>query len=298
MMPAMVMHYDGARRLGLVWMAAACLLGSACGDDEGPGVVDSTGESTSAGSTTGNTIGATGMMDGESLDSTGGTGNGSSGGSTTGMMDGGFLDGLTTTGDPPPPMEQPNGAQCMDGSECESGFCYQIPMLGGVCSECLTDADCEMGTCSLDPTALYAVCTDGSIGVMCSSDEGCMGDLVCAELIDTGGLFNANFCSECNDATPCPMGQVCSPVYDLEAFQGYFACMDPGTVPNGGGCPVEGFQGDGEVCQSGLCGVATLGGLIPIGVCGECLSDMDCMGMETCTPPAADMMGLQPAVCM
>jgi hypothetical protein len=210
------------------------------------------------------------------------------------MADGTFID--MTTGDPPP-MEQPNGSPCADETECKSGFCYQIPMLGGVCSECLTDTDCAMGTCSLDPVG-YAVCTDGSIGVMCSSDEGCMEGLVCAELLDTGGLFPLNFCSECNAATPCPDPQICAPVYDLAMFQGYLACMDPGSVPNGGGCPLDGFTGDGEVCQSGLCGVADVFGIVPIGVCGECLTDMDCMAMATCTPPVADMMGLQGAVCM
>jgi hypothetical protein len=294
MMPPMVMHYDAARRLGLVWMAAAGLLGSGCGDDGGPSGLDSTGESTGAASssTGNNTISATGMADvGESLDSTGG----SSSGSSTGMADGSFLDGMSSDG-PPPPMEQPNGMQCMEGSECESGFCYQIPMLGGVCSECLVDTDCAMGTCSLDPMAFYAVCTDGQLGVMCSGDEGCMGDLVCAELIDTGGLFNANFCSECNDATPCAGDQICSPVYDLASFAGYLGCLDPGSVPNDGGCPLD---GDGSVCASGLCGTADLLGVIPIGVCGECLTDMDCMGgMGTCVPAMADMTGLQGALCM
>ena len=293
MMPPMVMHYGAMRRLGLLCLAVGTLFVTACGDDEGPAGVDTTeGETTGTGSssTSGNTVSASGMAEGESLDSTGGS-------TSTGMADGSFLDGMTTD-EPPPPKPQPNGGQCMDGGECESGFCYQIPMLGGVCSECLTDTDCGTGTCSLDPMSLYAVCTDGSIGVMCMSDEGCMGELVCAELIDTGGLFNANFCSECNDATPCAGGQVCSPVYDLGNFQGYLACLDPGTVPNGGGCPLDGFTGDGTVCASGLCGVANLFGLVPLGVCGECLTDMDCMGMATCTPPVADMSGLQGAVCM
>lgn len=292
-MPPMVMHYDGMRRLGLVCLAASSLFGPACGDDEGPAGVDTTeGEATGSSSTSGNTISASGMAEGTSLDSTGGT----TAGSSTGMADGSFLDPSTT--DAPPPVPQPNGSQCTDASECDSGFCYQVPMLGGVCSECLTDTDCAMGTCSLDPQVLYAVCTDGSIGVMCSSDEGCMGELVCSELLDTGGLFPLNFCSECNDATPCADGQICAPVYDLGNFQGYLACLDPGTVPNGGGCPLDGMTGDGTVCQSGLCGVADLFGLVPLGVCGECLTDMDCMAPATCTAAVADMSGLQGAVCM
>jgi hypothetical protein len=296
MMPAMVMHYDGSQRLALVLMAAGSFLGLACGDDGDPGVVDSTGGETTGTETStsgNNTISASGMADAtEGLDTSGGI----SSSSSTGVDDRSFLDGMTTEG-PPPPMPQPNGSPCGDAEECTSGFCYQIPMLGGVCSECLSDTDCPMGTCSLDPVG-YAVCTDGSIGVMCSSDEGCMDDLVCAQLIDTMGLFDLNFCSECNEDTPCSGGQLCAPVYDLAAFQGYLACMDPGSVPNDGGCPLDGFMGEGEVCQSGLCGVADVLGLIPIGVCGECLSDMDCMPMETCTPAAADMSGLQGAVCM
>jgi hypothetical protein len=288
----MVMHY-GTRSL-VVGSLLASLLGPACGDDEGPSGVDTTeGESSSSSTSAGsNTISATGMMEvGESLDSSGGSSS-----STTGMADGSFLDSATS-GDPPPPMPQPNGGQCMGPDDCKSGFCYEIPMLGGVCSECLTDEDCEMGTCSLDPASLYAVCTDGSIGVMCSSDEGCMGELVCAELVDTGGLFPLNFCSECNADTPCPDGQICSPVYDLGMFQGYLGCVEPQSVPNGGGCPLDGFMGDGEVCQSGFCGVADVLGVVPIGVCGECLTDMDCMDMQMCTPPVADMMGLVGAVC-
>lgn len=296
MMRPMVMHY-GTR--GLV-LALVGLLGSACGgDDGGPSGADTTeGESTSAGTTTAasNTMSASGMAEvGESLDSTGGGTTGGTTGIGTSMSDGGFLDSATS-GDPPP-MPQPNGTPCQDAEGCESGFCYQIPMLGGVCSECLVDTDCATGTCSIDPVG-YAICTDGSIGVMCSSDEGCMGELVCAEVVDTGGLFPLNFCSECNDSTPCPGDQICTPVYDIANVQGYLACVDPGTVPNGGGCPLEGFMGNGDACQSGLCGVASAFGLIPIGVCGECLSDMDCMAMESCSAPTADRNGLQGAVCM
>lgn len=290
---------NGARAKGsnaLVWLAAMTLLGSACGDDSDPGGgADSTGgdDTTTTNATTGSTISATGMADATAgLDS---TGNGTT--TTTGMADGSFLD-PDSSGDGGP-MPQPNGAQCDDAAACESEFCYQIPMLGGVCSECLVDTDCEMGTCSLDPAG-YAVCTDGGIGVMCNTDEGCMGELICSELIDTGGLFNANFCSECRDDVPCAGDQICSPVYDLGNFAGYLGCVDPGSVPNGGGCPLDGVMGDGAVCQSGLCGVATLGGFIPVGVCGECLTDMDCMdmGLTTCQPAAADMGGLQGAVCM
>lgn len=192
----------------------------------------------------------------------------------------------------------PNGTQCGTNEECDSGFCYTIPMVGGVCSECLMDADCEMGTCALDGAAMYAVCTDGSVGSMCDSDEGCMGDLVCTELIDTMGLFNANFCSECGESAPCEGEQVCSPTYDANNFSGYFTCVEPGSVPNNGGCPIEGGVGDGTPCESGHCGAADLFmGFVSLGVCGECTTAEDCMDGQMCTPAASGDGGLMGAIC-
>lgn len=280
------------RDLGLrpsfsVLLVTAGLLVAGCPADREPPSADGTGSSGGVDST-GSTISATGQGSGNA-DSTGGT-------TSDGMDSAGFLPGETTDGGSTP---LPNGGMCTSPLECESGYCYQIPMLGGVCSECLEDAHCDMGTCSLDPAALYAVCTDGSLGVMCDSDEGCMGDLVCTSLVNTGGLIPADFCSECRDGDLfCEGEQVCSPVYDLAMFQGYHACLDPGSVPNGGGCPLNGLMGDGTVCASGMCGVATLLNVIPLGVCGECLDDMDCMGPSTCQPPSADMSGLMGATCI
>ena len=215
--------------------------------------------------------------------------------SGTGMDDAGFIN--MDTGDTGTSEPQPNGSQCGANEECESGFCYTVPQLGGVCSECLVDQDCETGTCSISPNSGYAVCTDGGIGNMCNTDEGCMGDLVCAELLDTGGLVNSNFCSECNTTADCEGEQICSPVYDLGNFAGYLACVDPMSVETNGGCPIDNGVGDGSVCVDGHCGVADIMGFIQLGVCGECTDDGDCMGQETCTPPSAGQDGLFGAVC-
>ncbi len=197
-----------------------------------------------------------------------------------------------------PTAPGPNGEQCGGNDDCESGLCYIIPMLGGVCSECLMDSDCEMGTCSIDGAAGYAVCTDGSIGNMCDSDEGCMGALVCSELIDTGGLFNASFCSDCGPSAPCEGEQICNPVYNAGSLGGYLTCLDPASVENGGGCPLADGVGDGAVCIFGHCGVADLFmGFIELGVCGECGTDDDCMAPATCTPASGGMNGLVGATC-
>ncbi len=198
-----------------------------------------------------------------------------------------------------PTGPQPNGAQCGTNEECESMFCYTIPMFGGVCSECLVDADCGTGTCAFSPAAMYGVCTDGSLGVMCDSDEGCMGDLVCTELIDTGGLLNASFCSECGPSAPCAGDGVCSPTYDLGNFAGYMSCAAPGSVPNDGGCPLDDMGNpDGTPCVSQICTAADIFmGFVSVGVCGECATDVDCMAPQTCMPAAASMAGLSGSVC-
>lgn len=215
------------------------------------------------------------------------------GGDSTTEDGGGFIS--PDTGDETSTTPQPNGGQCAGEPDCESGFCYVIPQVGGVCSECLVDEDCDTGTCSLDAVG-YAICTDGSQGNMCNSDEGCMGELVCTELINTGGIFNANFCSQCGPTAPCDGEQICAPIYDLGNLGGYFACSDPGTVEDGQGCPIT----DGNAaCASGYCGLANLFGFAELGVCGECNVDEDCPEMgQTCVGAEAGMGGLTPAFCM
>lgn len=287
------MHYESIRSKALVLLAAGSLLSLACGDDSSPPpAADSSGGNTST--STGSSVSAT------SMPTTAGTTVAAD--STTGMADGSFLDPSTgTTGRPDP---QPNGSPCKGEGDCESEFCYENPLMGGgVCSECLTDEDCGEGTCSVDFMLGYAVCADGALGLMCNTDEGCMDELVCAELINTGGMFPLDFCSECrNDDVPCTdPTQTCSPIYDLQNFAGYFGCVDPGSVENGGGCPVNGMVGDDTVCNSMRCGVATLFGPIVVGVCGECLDDADCvaMGLTTCQAPEVDLMaGITPATCI
>lgn len=283
------------------WAIAGGLFVAGCGGDDGSaGAGDTEGDDSTGSTGDRDTDGMTGAN--TMSTSAGGTGTttappgiDSTGDEDSGNDTAGFITAGNTDDGPVGP--QPNGAQCGSADECESGFCYDVPMVGGVCSECLSDSDCGTGTCALDFQMLYAVCTDGSQGVMCDSDRGCMGDLVCEPLVDTGGVFPLNFCSECGANAACPDGQTCTPVYDTVAFQGYHGCAEPGSVADGGGCPVEGGVGDGSVCMSGACGIANVFGVVDIGVCGECASDDDCTPPATCTPPTADMSGITPSSC-
>ena len=214
--------------------------------------------------------------------------------------------GDSDSGEPPPPA--PNGGMCNADEECEDENCFVIGGAFGFCSECTEDADCQdeegIGGCGLDLNVGYAVCQDGSLGSSCEETASCMGELVCAEVIDTGGFFPLDFCSECVTADDCPeptMEQdpfICSPFLVQDgALSGYRTCAQPEEHENGQLCPLDDAgEGEGAVCSSGYCGVAevNMGITITIGVCGECVTDEDCVNDmlgDTCSPPTFDLMG-------
>lgn len=201
----------------------------------------------------------------------------------------------TSTG-PDGPL--PNGAQCMADSECESGNCYIIPMVLGVCSECNEDSDCppEKASCSLDVLSMQAQCVVPEPGAQCESDATCMAggeELYCEGVIPGLELFLPNTCGECRDDNDCENGQLCNSNIDIMSFGGYKACVDPGSVDN------DGFCSSNEVCSSGHCNETAFEGLpIPISfeICGECSTDEDCMG-GTCVPGSVSMGGAMGSTC-
>lgn len=203
----------------------------------------------------------------------------------------------TSTG-PDGPL--PNGAQCMADSECESGNCYIIPMVLGVCSECNEDSDCPMdkASCSLDFLAMQATCVAPEPGAQCESTETCMAggeELYCEPLLPgvLGGLLPST-CGECSDDSDCEDGQLCNQNLDLTGFAGYYECIDPGTVDNNAFCNTN------EACTSGHCNDTEFEGLplpLSLGICGECASDGDCMGNSTCVPGSLSMGGAMGSTC-
>lgn len=272
------------------------MLAAACGSDDGPSA-DGSGSgssSSSAADTTTDTPpdpGATSQVSGQtsSPDTTTSVDPDSSGG----MDSMGFISGGSTTEGPVEP--QPNGGFCGVDEECMSGHCAGIPDIGGVCSDCAEDADCMVGTCVFDFGVGYSVCTDGSAGDDCTSDDSCADGLVCVPVVDAGG-FSPTRCSECGPTTPCPDGQGCTLITDNGLLEAYYGCIDAGTVPLGETCPVVGGVGDGTICTSGQCGVIDLFGFL-IGVCSECDADDDCMPGQTCSDPGFDMGMLTPGTC-
>jgi Cys-rich repeat protein len=205
----------------------------------------------------------------------------------------------------------PNGAECSDasGCGCASGACFIIPILGGLCGDCLTDADCAPGGCTI-PDPLHSVgsfCNMGEPGAGCQSDEACSdpGFAECSFIIGIFNVFEVSTCSECASNADCPPDAPhCTPDYDLAHFSGIAMCRPDGSVPNGEGCsPVDDGAGDplgNPACASGFCGVAQIMSVVDVGICGECQSNADCPNGQTCTDPQVDLdaEALVPAACI
>lgn len=192
------------------------------------------------------------------------------------------------------------GDMCMTDAECaEDLVCNGVVGLGGICSECASDTDCPDGSnCTITPNGWFA-CGDGSQGQMCESDATCADGLYCAEVVDLGGLFNGNFCSECSEDAHCMDGQLCAPqveFMDLANISGQRACIDPESAANGSLCD---DAGSGDMQCAGFCTTADLMGFIQLGVCGECETDQDCgMGMGgTCNPAMIGLEGFSGSTC-
>jgi hypothetical protein len=269
-------------------MPLLLLLVTGCPGDDGVGADGSGSGSSTGGTTTGSASdpGATSVVPGQTSSSDSGT---TVDPDTSGGMDSMSFIGPGSSG---PVGELPNGGFCMTDTDCMSGHCAGIPDIGGVCSECTMDADCEVGTCVFEISAGYSVCTDGSVGVDCMTDEGCAEGLVCAPVF---GDFSPTRCSECRADVPCPDGQSCAVNTDNGLLDAYLGCVDNGTVPLGETCPVVDGVGNGAICASGECGVIDFFGF-QLGVCSECDSDADCPDGQSCSSPGFDGM-LTPGTC-
>ena len=194
----------------------------------------------------------------------------------------------------------PNGESCTDDSECESGYCYEISVLGSICGECEVDGDCPDGGCTppnfLAQPPVGSVCNSGEYGGGCMSDLVCEPGLHCALVIDVPGIISASTCSECELDVDCDVGFLCAPdIAVIGNITGAKRCVAQGTLVNGQSCDFT-TSGDSS-CASGLCVPADLMGVLQIGVCSECEVDAECAS-QICKPPQVDLqMGLVPGVC-
>jgi hypothetical protein len=195
-----------------------------------------------------------------------------------------------TTGFDTNPDGLPNGAECMNPADCQTGNCYVImlPVMDlppGICSECDKDADCvDKGlgiSCSVDAATLGGMCTDGGLGSFCETQAACKPEYFCEELLVDSDPLLPHSCSECRDDADCSNGARCTPRIDISMYAGNKYCAAPGSVPNNGLCPE--FTGNG-VCANGHCNVINVVGMLDVGICGECGTDADCMAPKVCMP--------------
>ena len=186
----------------------------------------------------------------------------------------------------------PNGSQCMSHEECWSGMCYFQGILGGICGDCLSDADCVWGCTGPNPVSdppLGSYCNQGLFGDGCESTDACMGQLLCATILDVPGVLKRSTCGDCISDADCPPEGLCSPDLQIAELDGVWRCIAPGFKPLGGFCNL--LESGDQQCASGVCGVADIMGLFVLGVCSECRLDTDCSAGETCVAPTVDLDG-------
>jgi hypothetical protein len=126
----------------------------------------------------------------------------------------------------------------------------------------------------------------GELGGGCESDAVCSGDLACALIVSVPGIFTAQTCSTCLQDMDCQGSQLCGLEIDIPTLSGVRECINPGSQPNGATCD---FQTTGDAaCTSGHCATVDVMGILDLGVCGECESNADCNGQQTCVPGQVD----------
>lgn len=204
-------------------------------------------------------------------------------------------DASTTGSNETADTEPQPGVECTMNERCAAGACFVLPVLGGVCGECVDDSDCEFG-CSppnyFAAPPLASVCNMGMLGEGCQTTDVCVDDLLCTLIFDLPGIFEASTCSECATTDDCGGETVCNVSVRIEDLAGEKTCVDVGSVPDGEFCDLA---GDGELACTNHCATADAMSLALFGVCSEC-REVDgvaqgCEDGQTCVLPTVDLLG-------
>ena len=199
----------------------------------------------------------------------------------------------------------PDGSSCTSDEGCESGMCSMVSALlpDGVCGECNGDDSCEFGCTPgvpmlepIFPAPLSPACHDGSNGSACETVEACAeAGALCVPIINQAGILTISACSSCETTADCT-DQVCNLSISVPTVSGEWSCVDVGSIVDGETCDLD---GDGtEACEN-ICGPVSVGGLLDVGVCGECAGDGDCADGMTCEQGVfADDGSATPAACI
>ncbi|MCA9717064.1 MAG: hypothetical protein H6713_33215 [Myxococcales bacterium] len=210
-------------------------------------------------------------------------------------------------------MRNPPGEECQLDCECalvtnydpengtveyddsQDGKCFVVPLIGGLCGECVTADDCNGAGCTI-PNPLASTpsfCNDGSLGAGCDVDgpNTCQDPLMCGTVLDAAGILTVSTCGDCAESADCMDAAEpnCAPTIDVANFTGTLQCVADGAIPNDNAC----VKGEGKACESGVCSIAVVMGVIEVGICGECDADNPCQS-GSCTDAWVDIDNLPP----
>ena len=200
----------------------------------------------------------------------------------------------TPDADLSPDAGPPNGSVCTSADECGSGVCSLFPFLGGQCGECKNDSDCSAGGCTKHSPydTVGSVCNAGAAGDGCELDgDACQQGLTCGTVFSLLGLVEVSTCGACESDADCLSAQAanCTPIFDTTTFEGQSFCLASNSLSLNDYCD---YEGNGDVhCASNHCVEVDAAQLAEVGACGECDTDADCPGEETCAPGTYDLMG-------
>lgn len=254
----------------VVRLSITLLLAAGC-----PAVVDPTPDAGDAGSTTEASSSSSTSAATPGTDTGSTTGPSPSADSSTGDAEG--SSSSSGSDGPVNPGGAPVGAECDFPDDCESGACFLLGDLGGICSECDADRECEEGSCSLSfLTVPYGLCAAGGQGAGCISDASCEPGLSCFNLPGFRTCAGCDSDDDCAGDTLCSYPDPTSPVGRT--------CVAPGSIADGEFCWIDPDHDADATCENDHCNQV---GESAIGLCGECRNDFDCPGGSCVIPDDA-----------
>ena len=119
---------------------------------------------------------------------------------------------------------------------------------------------------------ICAICESGSNPRPLSK----VAPLECSLVKTSATGFSLRACSTCAIDGDCATGEVCGIEFDFEQQETYRKCEPRSTRSAGSICETN------AQCSGGNCDRYEFPDGTNVGVCGECNSDTDCSGAETC----------------
>ena len=129
----------------------------------------------------------------------------------------------------------------------------------------------------------------GGAGEGCETNAACedLGAPYCTPFMSKG-ILKVRTCSACRTNADCgAQAPNCEPTLDLAMhLRGELSCVANGALANGATCKNPGKAN--VACSSGKCAAAKVWNAFPMGVCGGCITNVDCAPGQVCVPAVLD----------